>query len=248
MRLPTDWDLPQVIRDRLGDSAGRQRAMIEEGHLFIILHEAPKADQSDRVGAYFWRNPEGEWKHRGRGCGLSALKEHVKSYEEAVEALDRQQDKAHTAGEYLSLLEASAPLQRAALHVFQVLQNARDGMKDVRELIAIRDEAYEVSRTAELVHTDARTGLDCAVMRRSEEQAEASRKMSMTAHRLNVLAAIFLPLTALASIFGMNFKSGLEPYDSPFLFWAIVIASLFLGVFVGLLLSSNAQKPDFDRR
>jgi len=55
--------------------------------------------------------------------------------------------------------------------------------------------------------------------------------MSVTAHRLNILAAIFLPLTARASVFGMEIHSGLP--DRPGL-WALLCAA---GITVGLVLS-----------
>ena len=40
--VPPVWEIPQVIRARLGDQVGRQRAMFHEGHLLLVLH-APAA-------------------------------------------------------------------------------------------------------------------------------------------------------------------------------------------------------------
>ena len=45
--VPKSWELPESIRKRLGDDAGRQRLMDEEGHLLMILHQPPEPEESD---------------------------------------------------------------------------------------------------------------------------------------------------------------------------------------------------------
>lgn len=35
--IPPTWKVPDLFRSRLGESAGRQRAMASEGHLLIVL-------------------------------------------------------------------------------------------------------------------------------------------------------------------------------------------------------------------
>jgi hypothetical protein len=42
--LPPDWDVPAKIRARLGTTAGRQRLIQEDGHLLLVLHAPPGAD------------------------------------------------------------------------------------------------------------------------------------------------------------------------------------------------------------
>ncbi|MEN9678301.1 MAG: hypothetical protein RIS76_4197 [Verrucomicrobiota bacterium] len=40
--LPKLWTtIPEAIRNRLGREAGPQRAMLEEDHLLLILHQIP---------------------------------------------------------------------------------------------------------------------------------------------------------------------------------------------------------------
>ena len=46
-----------------------------------------------------------------------------------------------------------------------------DDERDIRELIEVRDYAYDVSRTAELLYQDAKNSMEIAVVRRAEEQA-----------------------------------------------------------------------------
>jgi Mg2+ and Co2+ transporter CorA len=74
--------------------------------------------------------------------------------------------------------------------------------------------------------------------RQSEEQARSSRRMSIAAHRLNVLAAIFFPVATLTTIFGVNMKHGLEEAYWPIPF--IVCATV--GLAAGLVLSLMLQR------
>ena len=50
----------------------------------------------------------------------------------------------------------------------------------------------------------------------------------VSARGLNVLAALFFPLTAVASIFGMNLASGLNG-ASPLIFWVICALGVAFG-------------------
>jgi Mg2+ and Co2+ transporter CorA len=52
-----------------------------------------------------------------------------------------------------------------------------------------------------------------------------------TGHRLNILAAIFFPLTAIASLFGMNLRSGLEASPT-WVFWVVFLAGIVVGMVV----------------
>lgn len=53
MIIPPTWNLPETIRNRLGASTyGRQRAMLEDGHLLVILHKPPGPDDAKREGCF----------------------------------------------------------------------------------------------------------------------------------------------------------------------------------------------------
>ena len=70
MNLPM-WDLPDEIKRRFGQrGAGRQRAMVADGHLLLVLHKAPQRGERERKAVFFWRKPDGEWKSSGKGEGL----------------------------------------------------------------------------------------------------------------------------------------------------------------------------------
>lgn len=208
--IPKAWEIPAAIRQRLGEEAGPQRSMCEEEHLLIIVHHPPKADQSDRTPAFFWRNPAGEWRStEGKGMGAVALGGFLEKWEALMLELEEQERKASTAAEYHALLESVGPILRTTRGLHRALQQARELVKDDRDLINFRDSAAALERSAELLLQDAQFGLDFIAAKQSEHQAQLAQQMSRTAHRLNILAALFLPLTALASVLSMEVHSGL---------------------------------------
>jgi hypothetical protein len=44
--VPPSWEVPPQFRERLGERVGRQRAMLADGHLLLVLHRPPKKDAS----------------------------------------------------------------------------------------------------------------------------------------------------------------------------------------------------------
>jgi hypothetical protein len=238
--LPGVWQVPQVFRDRLGDRVGRQRAMFHEGHLLLVLHAPPGPEEATRKGRFFWRQPDGTWSSSEFGSSPQAVDRHLGEYAKRLEELEQMEEHATDAETWFHVLEAIAPVHRAAAHLHQALQHAREQVPQARELINFRDRAYEVERTAELLHTDAKNALDFAVARLAEEQARASHRMAVSAHRLNVLAALFFPITALSALLGVNLAHGLEStvWD-PLPFFALIGA----GLVFGLLLTAFITRP-----
>jgi hypothetical protein len=232
--LPGNWNVPRVFRDRLGRNAGRQRLMLADGHLLLVLHAPPSPEERNRQGRFFWRSPEGTWQSNSLGPGIKALEKHLGEYAQAVEKLEDAEDRAQLADEYFPILQAITPLRRAAKNLHDVLQEARQAARDDQELIACRDQAYIIHRSAELLQSDMKTGLDCAVVRQAENEAKSGRQMALAGHRLNVLAALFFPIATVATIFGMNLENGLEHALTPVLFWVVLV----VGVIVGLLLKA----------
>ncbi len=233
--LPGDWNVPQVFRDRLGKRVGRQRLMLVDGHMLLVLHAPPAPGEKHRQGRFFWRSPEGSWQSNSLGPGIKALEKHLGEYERAVEKLEDAEDRARVADDYFPILQAITPLHRSTRNLHGVLHEARQAAHDDRELIACRDQAYVIHRSAELLGSDTKTGLDCAAARQAEIEAKSSQQMALASHRLNVLAALFFPIATVATIFGMNLESGLEEALTPALFWVVLV----VGVIVGLLLKAS---------
>jgi hypothetical protein len=226
--IPRTWNLPPVLAGRLGDGLGRQRCMLHEGHLLLVLHDPPQPGGEGRSGRLLWRQPSGTWDSSQGGAGVQALVRHLDAFAKAVDAQEDRLAAARTAGEIHAVVQAAAPLARTARNLYRTLQEARDGVPGERELITARDRAYELERAAELLHHDAGAALQYAVARQAEEQTRAAYRLARAGHRLNLIAALALPLMAIASVFGMNLPSGLEG-GGTVLFWLIVGGSLALG-------------------
>ncbi|MBK8090948.1 MAG: hypothetical protein IPK32_02820 [Verrucomicrobiaceae bacterium] len=231
--LPKLWTtIPEAIRNRVGREPGMQRAILEEQHLLIILHQIPGPDDASRKPALFWRQPDGVWKSSPDAGGLLGLQNHLQGFSSRLDELDKAEHVAQSAGEYHRVLEAIAPVLRSSRGLHRALQQARDFVKSDRDIINLRDQAAGIERNAELLLQDAQFGLDFTQVKQAEEQAASARRMAATAHRLNVLAALFLPLTALTGLFSMNVRSPVS--DTTGNFWLIALA----GVVVGLLIST----------
>ena len=227
--IPPLWKVPQAFRDRMGDRIGRQRPMVADGHLLLVLHAPPKPNENVRHGRLFWRDSEGQWSSNGLGAGAQALNRHLQEYQEWISNLDQLEEKATTSSEYMAILEQLSPVHRSATNLHNVLQEARKECPELRELINLRDRAYEVERTAELLLAEVRNALDVIVAKRAEEHAASSHQMSIASHRLNVLAAFFFPIATLMAIFGANLRHGLEDAWPPIPMLVVIGIGLFMG-------------------
>jgi hypothetical protein len=230
--LPSVWEVPELFRQRLGTSVGRQRMMAHEGHLLLVLHEVPEAGVPERKGVLFWRDPKGEWKTNERGSGKAALRELLQRYATRVDELEAAYAAASTATTLFPVLRAVSPIVRASKHLHETLQAAREQVKLDKEIINARDAAGEVERAAELLATEAKNALESEIAEAAETQARLNGELAQTGARLNMLAAIFLPLTAVGSLFGMNLPHGLESIAGPMTFWIIAIGGLLLGLVI----------------
>lgn len=238
--LPSAWTIPQRIRDRLGDSAGRQRAMEADGHLLLVLHQPPTADDPERVGRYFWRDPSGGWKSTFSGTGVQALKAHLDEFAARVDKLEDALQDATQSTELYRVLRELAPLARTARNLHAALQHARELCPAERELIALRDRAGELERDAELAQHDAQSALSFQVAYHQELESQRSYEMAVATHRLNLLVAIFFPIATLSTIFGMNILHGLERSEPPHVFFLVLTVGLIAGV---ILAVSIGRRP-----
>lgn len=229
-KLPSSWALPTTIKNRLGQrSAGKQRAMVAEGHLLLVLHAAPQAQDSERRAVFFWRSPSGQWQSSGGQYGLKPLIKHLQAYSDAENTLSDAYAQAHSAADFFQLLETMAPLRRASENLYGTLQAAREGIPDDLDLIDVRDWAYEINRSLALLYESTNNAMNYSIARRAEEQTELSLAALGASDRLNIIAALFLPVTALASIFGMNLINGWETVPG-LAFWSVLIVGIMLGI------------------
>ncbi len=243
--IPFEWSLPEVFASRLGDSAGRQRAMESDGHLLLVLHEPPGHGQPTRSARLFWRDPFGEWKASTHADGLLALRRLVDAYGERYEGLERLSENATTARLCYDLLLGITPLQRAARNLHSALQAAREAVPEDRDIINLRDQAGDVERSVELLYHDARNGLDFLIAQQAEIQSRETQGMARSAYRLNLLAAGFLPIATLAAVFGMNLNHGLgESQRSPVAFWLVLGVGMLAGLVITQLIADRPAKSE----
>ncbi len=244
MIIPPTWTLPPAIQVRLGTTTyGRQRAIVEDSHLLLVLHKPPGPEDSKREGVLFWRNPAGDWQFSRGGPGPGGLKRHVQSFGEMEAALNQNFEKATNLETLFDLLECLTPLVRTARNLHQALQAAREAIKGDPFLIEMRDLAYETERNLDLLQEDVRTAIQQRMARDSEAQARFGQEALQASHRLNILAALFFPLTAIASVFGMNLASGLNA-STPLLFWLVSIVSTALGFAMKAWVTAKSPPPD----
>jgi len=229
--IPESWQVPERFRQRIGNQAGRQRAMIDGGHLLLILHDVPLAGQSVRSAKLFWRNPSGEWRAPGgRGDGLGTLKRHMEAYQGVIHELDEKVDKSHQVDELFQIIRSATPLGRSTRNMHKALQEAREGIDD-KEIISLRDSAGDLERAIDLVLLDAKNALDHLQAKANEEQAQFAKKALDAQHKLNLLAAVFFPVTAVASIIANSMHTGLE--DVPFaIFWVVIAFAFAIGFLI----------------
>jgi Mg2+ and Co2+ transporter CorA len=215
--------------------------MAADGHLLLILHKPPADDHAERAGRFFWRDAQGSWKSSDLGTGSQALKTHLDDFARRIDELEDTFDSATSSRDYFQLLQELVPLDRSLRNAHAALQQAREMMPNERALISARDQAGDLARAAELLQSDAKHGLDFTIARQSEEQARRTYEMAISAHRLNLLAAIFFPLATLSSLFGMNLIHGYE--STPHLFWLLAAAGLVVGTVLALGINRRPPPP-----
>ena len=244
MIIPPHWSLPDSIRSRLGQNTyGRQRAIVEDGQVLLVLHLPPGPDDEQRQGILFWRTGSGEWLASKGSGGVAALKRHVQAYAELETKLSHAFEQGPNLTGLFDLLEALTPLSRAARNMHAALQQAREAVKGDTQLIELRDLAYDVERNFELLIEDVRLGIQLRTAKEEEEQARLGQEALRASHRLNTLAALFFPVTALASLLGMNLKHGLDEQSVP-IFLVVLVVGVVLGFAVkGWVVGRDTMKP-----
>ena len=166
----------------------------------------------------------------------------MEDYSRRVSEIDAEEDRAVDSDDYFRVLNQLAPVQRAARNLYDVLSESRKLCLEDRELINIRDNAYELVRRIDLLSSHTKTSMEYEVARRMEDQAAASHQMAVAAHQLNRLAAFFFPIATLSSILGMNVATGLEKLPWPIGILIVVAIGLLSGILLTRLLAPSTKQ------
>lgn len=233
--IPSNWDIPPVLQRQVSEVAGSQRTLVASGQLLILLHELPTVVSADRNVRMFWRAPDGTWKSDSMGAGINALRTHLGEYAKCVHQLEQQVACAKSSDDYFTLRREASPVRRAAHNQHAALQQACEACPDDHELVSCRNWAGTIERALELVYEEGQHGLEYAMATQTEAQTQAS-------YRLNVLAAIFLPIATAGAVFGMNLNSGLNGAYDPWLFWGVLVAGVLIGLGVQAGITSRPSR------
>lgn len=224
--VPASWDLPADLRAHLNPkSVGRQRTIVSGGQLLLVLHKLPKPDESSRRGVHFWRDLDGRWHTSASGTADATLRRHVQEYAKREAELNEAHDAADSLARLFELQAEVTPVARAARNMHAALTQAADALPEDAVLVELRDVSYDIERNLDLLREDIQSGIAFRVARETEEQNRLSREALQAGHRLNILAALFLPLTAVGSLFGMNLQNGLADRH-PVTFYVIMLLAL----------------------
>lgn len=233
--IPSRWQVPAIFEQRLGEKPGRQRLMKADGHLLLILHKIPVPGAEERDARLFWRNPKGEWQSSDGGAGLADFKNHISEYDKTADRLDVKLRKESSPENYFAVLHELTPLARAARHLAAVLQEAREECSADRHILLARDEMIEIERHCELMLSEAQQGMEFLAAARADEQAKQSGRIARASHRLNLLMAMCLPATALASILSMNIEQNWTNV------WKLAVLAGVLGIVVMAWVSRTGE-------
>lgn len=239
--IPSSWAIPSNLQRQVSEVAGNQRTLTDGGHLLILLHELPQTLTADRNIRMFWCSSEGEWKSDSMGQGINALQTHVADYAKRVHQFEQQLAHARTSDDYFTLRRDASPVRRAAHNMYAALQRACELRPDDRGLASCRNSVGTIERALELIYEEGQHGLEYAMAVQTEAQTQAS-------YRLNVLAAIFLPIATAAAVFGMNLNSGLEGAYDPWLFWGVLVAGVVIGLGVQVGITARPLRRRDPRR
>jgi hypothetical protein len=248
--LPDAWALPDALRARVGASPGRQRAMLHDGHALLLLHQPPKAGERERRPTVLWRSPDGDWRSTPGPSGPSALKGVIDAYAARVDEIDARLARARSARDRFAVMRDARPLARAARNVHAALQEVRTAIPADADVLAQRDRAYDLERDATALLEECHAAMQLGLAEGAEEQAEVSRRIARETHRLNLLAAVCLPITALGAMLGMNLETGLEHLAGPPLFAGVVAAAFATGLLLHAWVRSTpseAREPTAQR-
>jgi hypothetical protein len=227
--LPEGFDIEAPLQDQLSNRTGTQRFLPGEKEALLIVHEVPEPAVPEREALVFWRRASGEWSGPGGSSGLREIGELLGRYQAVIDDYEAQIDETEEVSRVFGIIRHAGPIARSLRNLAAALDAAVQQSPDEGVLIGLRDWARETSRAGELLYHDAKLTLDFWQAESAEDHQRAAERLNVIVYRLNLMAGLFLPLLALASLFGMNVEipDALQGW-----FWWIVLVGLGLGCVV----------------
>jgi len=160
----------------------------------------PTPGANQREGVVFWRSAAGKWRSTECGQPRAPLQQVIAACESAVNQLGNRHESSRTTTKQFVVREQTGPLNRSLGNLADTLQKAGDAADDTdgrQDIQSFADHSGNIARTCELLQTDARNSPNPPhIARQSEIHVAHSLETEPAGHRLNVMATIFLPLTA----------------------------------------------------
>ena len=230
LNLPSHFHLEPELLEQLSGRPGHQRCVDGEGELLLVIHEVPEPGVPEREALFFWKRSDNTWVQPSGEEGLGEASALLDRYAASIDGHEEVLNGADQASDLFAVLRHSGPMARCLRNLVSAFNEVLAIDEDDREVMSLRDRANELLRAAELLHLDGKMALEFLQAEHAETQARSTEKLNRIAFRLNLLAGFFLPLVALAGLFGMNVD--LPEFVKP-MFWAILLGGLVIGL--GLL-------------
>jgi hypothetical protein len=225
LKLPGHFELERDLREQLSSRPGHQRCVVGNAELLLVLHEVPAAGVPEREALFFWRKYDGTWVQNG-GSGIDDVGALLDRYAHAIDANEETLEKTDSTAELFGILRHAGPLSRSSRNMVSALEQALAQEPDDTQVRNYRDRAREIERAAELLHADARETMLFWQAESSEKHTKSAERLGNIVFKLNLLTGFFLPLVALAGLFGMNVDL---PDFVKGMFWWIFFGGLFVG-------------------
>jgi len=225
LKLPGHFELERDLREQLSSRPGHQRCVVGNAELLLVLHEVPAAGVPEREALFFWRKYDGTWVQKC-GSGLDDVGALLDRYALAIDANEEILEKTDSAEELFGILRHAGPLSRSSRNMVNALEQTLAQEPDDTQVRSYRDRSKEIERAAELLHADARETMLFWQAESSEQHTKSAERLGNIVFKLNLLTGFFLPLVALAGLFGMNVDL---PDFVKGMFWWIFFGGLFVG-------------------
>jgi hypothetical protein len=135
-------EVPPSLAHHVVRSVGRQRVIINDGAILIVLHRPPIDDYWKREGVFLLKTTTAAWLFKGERSARILLD----SYRTVACGFDEEFEDASTPSALLALLDRLVPIRRSARNVHSVLSEAGKHLRGDTELAEWINFAYETER------------------------------------------------------------------------------------------------------
>lgn len=214
---------PPFVLRQIGTTSRRQRFFKFSEGWILVLHRLPGAGAGEeRRSVYRYAEGDGPVVHDPEGLSLEEV---LGEYRDRLESFEDRLEEALSLSELIEERRMLFPVGRALRNACRAIEDAEIGLLGRRLFLVSRELASELLRKLEILESDLAADIETLQSELAAAHARATEKLEAKNRYLNTLVALFLPLTALTSAFGMNFASGMST-ENPWNFWLVILAGV----------------------